>query len=172
MDVVQDMNEVYVTGPSRSDENLNSDHIFYSKHVDGPFGFFPFCSVFRCIVGMDRNFVIKTHFPMNSLLDTNICEGDVIAFDFNREVHFISRDETRRSESDKFRVTLKLHYVIYPRILLPLGKLLHGLNAAYNRLFRSLFLKTLHPQSATERFLAWNVVINSSSFNSFEMYIL
>lgn len=62
MDVVEGMNEVYITGPSRSDENMNSDQIFYTKHVDGPYGFMPFVSVFRCIVGMDKNFMVA--FPL------------------------------------------------------------------------------------------------------------
>ena len=55
LDVLEGMNEIYVSGPSRDDEAMNSDHVFFSRHVDGPFGFIPFVSVFRCIVGMDNN---------------------------------------------------------------------------------------------------------------------
>jgi hypothetical protein len=53
------MNEVYVTGPPRFNEQFNSDQIFYTKHVDGPFGLMPFVSVYRCIVGMDRNLAVS-----------------------------------------------------------------------------------------------------------------
>ena len=53
------MNEVYVTGPSRLDQKFNSDQIFYTKHVDGPYGLIPFVSVFRCIVGMDKNYMVR-----------------------------------------------------------------------------------------------------------------
>ena len=88
VDVVKGMNEIYVTGPARKDEGPNSDQIFYSRHVDGPFGFIPFVSVYRCIVGMDKNHMITTHFPLANLA-VNACEGDVLAFDFNREVIFI-----------------------------------------------------------------------------------
>lgn len=49
------MNEVYVTGPPRFDQDVNSDQVFYTKHVDGPYTLIPFVSVFRCIVGMDKN---------------------------------------------------------------------------------------------------------------------
>ncbi len=52
------MNEVYISGPTRDDEQFNSDQIFYTKHVDGPYGFIPFCSVYRCIVGMDKNYMV------------------------------------------------------------------------------------------------------------------
>ena len=55
----------------------------------------------------------------------NACLGDVLAFDFNREVHYISTDHSKKDISDDFRVTLKLHYCVYPRLLAPLGWLMH-----------------------------------------------
>ena len=55
------MNEVYVTGPSRKSEGANSDNIFYTRHVDGPWGLIPFVSVYRCIVGMDKNMMVKSN---------------------------------------------------------------------------------------------------------------
>lgn len=60
MDVLEGMNEIYVSGPPREDESFNSDHVFFSRHVDGPFGFIPFVSVYRCIVGLDRNMMVST----------------------------------------------------------------------------------------------------------------
>jgi hypothetical protein len=53
------MNEVYVTGPPRFNEQFNSDQIFYTKHVDGPFGLVPFVSCYRSIVGMDKNLMVS-----------------------------------------------------------------------------------------------------------------
>lgn len=165
------MNEVYISGPTRSEEEFNSDQIFYTKHVDGPYGFIPFASVYRCIVGMDRNYMLTTRFPMNTIIDHNACMGDVLAFDFNREVHYLTRDDSRRAESDDFRVTLKLHYCMYPRVLYPIGWMLYHLNVKYNISFRALFLKTINPQSLLEHFLAWNVVVNTTIFNNMEMYV-
>ena len=55
VDVVTGMNEIYISGPARFDEAANSDNVFYTRHVDGPFGLLPFVSVYRCIVGLDRN---------------------------------------------------------------------------------------------------------------------
>lgn len=55
VDVVTGMNEIYIGGPARFDEAANSDNVFYTRHVDGPFGLLPFVSVYRCIVGLDRN---------------------------------------------------------------------------------------------------------------------
>jgi hypothetical protein len=59
LDVIEGMNEIYVSGPPRDDESMNSDHVFFSRHVDGPFGFVPFVSVYRCIVGMDNNQMVS-----------------------------------------------------------------------------------------------------------------
>ncbi len=95
-------------------------------------------------------------------------EGDVLIFDYNREVHNITNDESKRADSDAYRVVLKLHYCVYPRILYPLGKLMYFLNVRYNIAFRALFLKTISPKTAWERFLAWNVVVNTSLFNNIE----
>ncbi len=58
LDVLNGMNEIYVSGPPREEETFNSDHVFFSRHVDGPFGFVPFVSVYRCIVGLDRNMMV------------------------------------------------------------------------------------------------------------------
>lgn len=55
VDVITGMNEIYISGPPRFDEVANSDNVFYTRHVDGPFGLLPFVSVYRCIVGLDRN---------------------------------------------------------------------------------------------------------------------
>ena len=113
--------------------------------------------------------MITTHFPL-AHLDVNACEGDVLAFDFNREVHYITNDNTeeKKEQSDEYRVTLKLHYCVYPRILAPLGWLMHKLNVNYNMAFRALFLKTINPTTPYEHFLAWNVTFSTNIFNWIE----
>lgn len=170
VDILPGMNEIYITGPERREDVMNSDHVFYSRHVDGPFGFVPFVSVYRCIVGLDKNMVVTTHYPLAGF-GHNACEGDVLAFDFNREVHYITRDDSKRNISDRFRVTLKLHYCIYPRVLRPLGWLMGWLNTQYNMSFRALFLKTIAPSSLYEHFLAWNVNFNTFLFDRIETLV-
>lgn len=59
VDALEGMNEIYVTGPAREDEAANSDHVFYSRHVDGPMGLVPFVSVYRCLIGLDRNYLVR-----------------------------------------------------------------------------------------------------------------
>lgn len=148
----------------------NSDHVFYQRHLDGPLGFIPYVSVYRCIVGMDKNMMVTTHFPIAGV-SKNCCEGELIGFDFNREIHYISMDESKRDISDEFRVVLKLHYCVYPRILAPLGWLMHQANVRYDQAFRALFLKTIRPTTPYEHFLAWNVVANTALFDAIETYV-
>jgi len=170
LEVVDGMNEIYVTPPARFDEEFNSDQIFYTNHVDGPYGIFPFASTFRTIVGTDRNLLITTHFPVFEF-SVAAQEGDAIIFDYHRELHYITNDESKRHLSDEFRVVLKLHYVTYPRILAPVGWLMIYLSENYNRAFRTLFLVTMHPKTAWDRVLAFNVVFNTHLFNTVETWI-
>lgn len=57
--------------------------------------------------GMDKNYQITTHFPLANI-NVNACEGEVLAFDFNREVHYISCDESKKEHSDKVRAHCQL----------------------------------------------------------------
>ena len=45
------------------------------------------CMYVCMYVGMDKNLQITTHFPLANI-NVNACEGDVLAFDFNREVTY------------------------------------------------------------------------------------
>mmetsp|Transcript_32048 Transcript_32048/g.76469 ORF Transcript_32048/g.76469 Transcript_32048/m.76469 type:complete len:661 (-) Transcript_32048:250-2232(-) len=170
MDIVPGMNEVYISGPSRKDDEYNSDQVFYEKHLDGPYGFLPFASVYRCIVGMDRNLATTTIFPEAGIAK-NAMLGDVLAFDFHREVHYIKREEQMLKESDEFRVVLKLHYCVYPRVLFPLGWLLAKLTTSYNVSFRGLFLLTIKPKNLFQRLMGMQVVIGTILFNAFEEHV-
>lgn len=164
LDVVPGMNELYISGPNRSG---TSDQVFYSEHIDGPFIWFPFASVYRCIVGMDTNTEISTVFR-----NARKCAqaGDVLAFDFNREPHRIENDES--TPNQQHRVVLKLHYCVYPRRLAVLGHILAWLTTRYNQLFRALFLLTLVPSGAGTKVLG-KVGVNGGTqlFNAVNKYI-
>jgi hypothetical protein len=140
---IYSMNELYISGPNRIG---SSDQVFYTEHIDGPFYLFPFASVYRCIVGLNDNTEISTHFT-NTQYSKTIQKGDVLAFDFNREPHYIVSDNSMPNKD--YRVVLKLHYVIYPRILLPFGMLLCWLTTYYDIIARKLFVYTLTPNTCT-----------------------
>ena len=153
IEVLDGMNEVYVSSPHTVKNT--SDEVFYTRHIDGPYYFVPFASCYRMIIGLDANEEITTKFPM---VPTELAaqNGDVLAFDFHREVHYIEKNEGKTNED--FRIVLKVHHVVYPRWAIVFGKLLGLLSTRYNRAFRSLFLYTINPNGAFNRFAAWNVI--------------
>ena len=166
---VHRMNEVYVASEC---PKLTSDTVFYMSHIDGPVGIFPFSSVYRCLVAITPNRRVTTHFPMDSVdyeqtLHHTLTEGDVLAFDFNRELHYITEDSEvgpRLSEVDGRRVTLKLQFAIAPRPLRRWGWLHGQLTGRYNEIARQVFLDTIAPQSLRERLGALWVVTTTRSF--------
>ncbi|MEL6342774.1 MAG: methyltransferase [Myxococcota bacterium] len=163
VDVVWGMNEIYVAGP---DQQLTSDTVFYDPHLDGPFAVFPFCTVFRCMLSVSPDERVKTHFPMTGPdYDSGgdayaITTGDALAFDFNRELHYISSAVQR----PKMRITLKLHYLVRPKAMGAVGKLAGTWTTMYNKRARQVFLDTLTPGSFSAKLQAAWVLATTHTF--------
>jgi hypothetical protein len=145
------MNELYVTGPPKQS---TSDTVFYMRHVDGPWSVFPGAHLYRCMLAVSPNAEVTTHFPM---LGTDyrrpegyrLQTGDAVAFDFNRELHYITR-ELSPTQTEP-RVNLKLHFVAFPQSLPWYGSLLARWTTAYDVRARGLFLQTIDPHSLSQR---------------------
>lgn len=164
---LEGMNEVYVACKTH---NSNSDTVFYMNHVDGPYGLFPFVHVYRCMCAATPNQQIETIFPLQSINDScryTLTEGDIVGFDFHRELHRIGLVEGSK-ENEGIRACLKLHYLVYPRALAPLGRLLGRMTVHYNQNFRALFLATIEPGTLLAKFMAWWVRAGTAIFNSIE----
>lgn len=165
------MNELYVSASLRKGPK-NSDDVFFTEHVDGPFCFFPFASVYRCIVALDANAPgFTTHFP-NAAQSKTAKNGDILAFDFHRETHYITQDG--EGDSDDYRIVLKLHYVAAPRgpLFWIFGNALRTLSVMYNQLFRKLFLATISPTSRLATITAdLGVVGFTVLYNSIEKFV-
>lgn len=148
------MNELYVTGPPKV---RTSDTVFYMGHVDGPWAVFPGASLYRCMLAVSPNAEVTTHYPMsNPSYDQpesyRLETGDVAAFDFNRELHYITRSPERLQ--DEPRVNLKLHFVAYPRRFRWYGQLLARLTTMYDIRARNLFLQTIKPTNKWDKLRA------------------
>ena len=116
IDILNDMNEIYVTAPSSTKDENTSDTIFYTKHIDGPYYLFPFASCYRLIIGLDDNSNVVTCF--NMIPENKIVKKyDVVAFDFHRECHYIYN---QNNENKDLRVIMK--YIIYRLIKLSVIK--------------------------------------------------
>ena len=150
---IDEMNEIYVSS-NASSVVMNSDSVFYNKHIDGPYYLFPFCSVYRCILALNENENITTSFPSTNKNYT-LSNGEFVAFDFNRDIHYISS----KNMLTKFpRVTLKLHYLVYPKYLYYFAMILYKLNVQYDKRARDFFLYTLTPYTLLQK--ASSIIVN------------
>ncbi len=163
--VVHEMNEIYMAGPPVEG---TSDTVFYTPHVDGPFAVWPGAGVYRSLVGVTVNEQVETLF-VHPTVDAKprtytLTKGEILAFDFNRELHFIRRKETD-AEGKQKRCVLKVHYVVYPKGMSLYGRVLAWLTGAYDRRARALFLATLTPETLWARLNAQVVLSFTSVFD-------
>ena len=178
VDILDDMNEIYVSPPLNNNKNFkkdDTDNIFYTRHIDGPFFYIPFASCYRVIVGLDDNRDIMTVF--NIIPETYIIKtGDVVGFDFHRECHYITpiiryNDINDTIYNKKYRVILKIHYCVYPKWAFVFGFILSKLSIMYNKLFRDFFLFTLKSQNKYIKCLAKSMIITTKVYHDIEYYI-
>jgi len=167
IDILNDMNEIYVTAPSSTKDENTSDTIFYTKHIDGPYYLFPFASCYRLIIGLDDNSNVVTCFnmiPENKIIK----KCDVVAFDFHRECHYIYNENNVNKD---LRVIMKVHYCVYPYWAYYFGKVLGILSIYYNETFRNLFLFTLTTNNFYKKSLATLMVKITQAVHDIEYYI-
>jgi len=170
IDILNEMNEIYISAPT-NEYNLNetSDNIFYTRHIDGPFYYIPFASCYRLIIGLDDNREISTNFNLIPEVHT-LKKGDVVAFDFHRECHYITKNVLEPINED-FRVVLKIHYCIYPRWAFYIGKLLGLLTILYNKNFRNLFLYTITTNTVYDKIVVKSMILTTKIVHDIEFYI-
>lgn len=61
---IRGMNEIYVTAFGVKNE-MNSDSVFYTSHTDGPFWSCHPTSVYRVLVGVTPNTLVRTRFNLH-----------------------------------------------------------------------------------------------------------
>ena len=150
---VQGMNEIYVTAVGAKKE-INSDAVFYTKHNDGPYWWLPGASLYRVLVGVTPNSMVRTRFEFQHESQDKVVDMyDVLGFDYNRELHWI--DHVPGQVNKERRSLLKLHFIVYPKGWHAYGDLCARLNTQYNTWARNNFLQTLRPEGMYDFALAW-----------------
>lgn len=185
---IEEMDEIYVSANNRIENS--SDTVFYNKHIDGPYYLYPFCSVYRCIYAINKNINIDTYIERTNEKFT-LTTGDCLLFDFNREIHYISKNntihrvisfdsdtmtETTNSDTtssdcdsdyeygkDHHRITLKIHFITYPKYFKYFAMILKYLNIQYNKNARKLFLYTIAPKSLCEKIVAKQILFTTKA---------
>ena len=61
-------------------------------------GILPFASVYRTLIAITDNEYIRTRFP-SVPKDYVLSKGDMLSFDFNREIHYIDRLENNKNQN-------------------------------------------------------------------------
>jgi hypothetical protein len=150
---VQSMNEIYVTAVGAK-KSINSDAVFYTPHTDGPYWFLPYASLYRVLVGVTPNSMVRTRFNLQHISQDQVLDiYGVVGFDYNRELHWI--DHVPNTKNTERRSLLKLHFIVYPKGWHNYGKLCAYLNTSYNTWARGNFLTTLRPSGSYEIVMAW-----------------
>jgi hypothetical protein len=150
---VRDMNEIYVTAVGSKSE-INSDAVFYTPHVDGPYWWLPGASLYRVLVATTENRLVRTRFNLQHPASDSVVDlYGVLGFDYNRELHWI--DHVPNVTNPERRSLIKLHFCVYPRGWTRYGALASQWNSAYNTWARNNFLRTLRPSGLYENGLAW-----------------
>ena len=163
---INEMNELYISKIGGS----GSDHIFESKHIDGPFFFLPYCYVYRCILGLSKNENIKTHFicdgdgdgdavadnkttqefgtcvrtAAGAEIEKTINLNEYVAFDYNRTIHYISSSSSNSTDTaEELRVVYKSHYIVCPDFVpIEILFIYKWLHIYYNNTMRFLFINS------------------------------
>jgi len=163
---VDAMNEVYVSNMGAK----GSDHVFLQQHIDGPYGLLPFLTLLRCLVVVRGNDRVTTVFSMQKASNT-LRTGQFCWFDYNRDIHYITKSGDPDELLEESRICLKVHYAVVPRWLASLHALFAGWNTTYNRRARQLFLASKNPRSAIGRFLGAIVNVGTFLYPLFEKYV-
>jgi Phospholipid methyltransferase len=163
---VQEMNEIYVTAVGAKKE-INSDAVFYTKHNDGPYWMLPGASLYRVLVGVTQNRMVRTRFNLQHESQDKVVDiYDVLGFDYNRELHWI--DHVPGATNTERRSLVKLHFIVYPKGWHRYGQLCATLNTNYNTWARNNFLQTLRVETMYDFVLAWWIWLTTIVNATFE----
>lgn len=161
---VSSMDEIYV---STFHTKYNSDAVFYLEHIDGPFGLLPGITVNRTIIALTPNDFINTVFPNDKKY--TLTKRQLVSFDFNRTIHYI--DKNINNLSPEYRIVIKAHYLIYPKILKYYAYLYCYLTVMYDIIARKLFLYTLNPTSVSQNIITKSILTVTNKWYLIEQYL-
>lgn len=150
------MNELYVSIVSSE----GSDNVFQTRHVDGPYYLFKGCTVLRSLFVIEGNKNVFTIFP-DYEEEVSLIKGDFIAFDFNRDIHFIEKKDLFKDNN--IRIVLKIHYAVIPKYAPNfISKICKDSNESWLLLARQGFNKSKTPKTIIEKYLSR--LINLSTY--------
>jgi len=144
---------------------LGSDRSLVDCHYDAPFAILPTGGVtyYRIIIAMNENNTVTTVFPTegkNVMMNT----GDFHGLDYNKDFHCVEGS----IPSNKYRVLLKLHYLIIPENTSQIWiDWVRSINLGWTKLSRNMMRMSADPKTPFESFIGLGVNISRFIFNQF-----
>ena len=108
--MLNDMDEYYQSAPNN---NVGSDRVFITPHLDGFLGWIPFMRTWRCIYGLNGPHQTVTKIPFLTNDNIIVSNNSFYCFDYNRDLHWVYQNNSVPIINS--RRILKLHFFDYPR---------------------------------------------------------
>jgi hypothetical protein len=155
---VTESDEVYWSASPK--EALGSDRSLVDCHYDAPFAVIPTGGViyYRVIIAMNENNTVTTVFPDEDK-KVKMNTGDFHGLDYNKDWHCVEGS----IPADKYRVLLKLHYVVVPKDTHQMWiDWVRFINVSWTHLSRATMRMSADPKTPFEIFIG--IVVNVCRF--------
>jgi hypothetical protein len=143
---------------------VGSDRSLVDCHYDSPFALFPTGGVifYRVIIACNENNTVTTVFPDEN---TKVKMGpkDFHGLDYNKDIHCVEGE----IPEGKFRILLKLHYIVIPEGKEMYEPWVRWLNVSWTVLSREAMRMSANPQNIWESFVALVVNVCRVIYNNF-----
>lgn len=165
---VTESDEVYWSASPK--DAKGSDRSLVDCHYDAPFAIVPTGGVtyYRIIVAMNENNTVTTIFP-NEDKKVKMNTGDYHGLDYNKDWHCVEGS----IPADKYRVLLKLHYMIIPHNTSQFWiDWVRFINVSWTHLSRETMKMSADPKTPFETFVAFIVNIFRHLFNNINTILI
>ena len=150
---VTESDEIYWSASPK--EASGSDRSLVDCHYDAPFAVMPTGGVvyYRVIIAMNENNTVTTVFPRENK-QVKMNTGDFHGLDYNKDWHCVEGS----IPADKYRVLLKLHYLVIPRDTQQFWiDLVRFMNVTWTYLSRAIMSISANPQNLFEALIGFGV---------------
>jgi hypothetical protein len=164
---VSEVDEVYwAVSPKGA---VGSDRSLVDCHYDSPYALIPTGGVifYRVIIACNENNTVTTVFPDE---DVRVKMGpkDFHGLDYNKDIHCVEG----KIPEGKFRVLLKMHYIIIPMGGEGTESFVRWLNVSWTVFSRETMRMSTNPQNWYESIVAMIVNVFRIFFNNFYTFLL
>ena len=146
-----------------------SDRSLVDCHYDAPFGIIYTGGVtyYRIIIAVNENNTVTTYFPKENIR-VKMTTGDFHGLDYNKDLHCVEGS----IEDGKFRVLLKLHYIIIPKGSEKYARFIREINVKWTIISREAMRMSANPKNIFEILVGFTVNFSRLVFNNWIISLL